>query len=55
MRNAKETECNRIELHVHDTNSARKFYEKMGAINASESEGHVYYRLYKDVLDQLEA
>lgn len=55
VRHAKQTGCNRIELHVCKTNPAQKFYEKMGAINASEKEGHVYYRLYKDVLNKIDA
>lgn len=55
MRHARQTGCNRIELHVSKTNSARQFYEKMGAINASENEGHVYYRLYRDVLNKINA
>lgn len=54
LKHAKETGCNRIEIHVSDWNTvARKFYEKMGAINVSERDGHVYYRLFKDVIDKV--
>lgn len=55
LKHCKETGCNRLELHVSDLNPARKFYEKMGAINASEKEGHVYYRLYRDVINKIDA
>ncbi|XP_031621498.1 uncharacterized protein LOC116339636 [Contarinia nasturtii] len=55
LRYAKQTGVNRIELHVCKTNPAQKFYEKMGAINAAEKEGHVYYRLYKDVINKFHA
>lgn len=54
LKHAKETGCNRIELHVHDENTAaRKFYENLGAIDVSERDGHVYYRLFKDVIDKV--
>lgn len=46
VRHAKEIDCNRIELHVNKNNPARRFYERIGAINAAEKGGHVYYRLY---------
>lgn len=54
MRHATEIGCNRIELHVNKDNPARKFYEDLGAINAAEKEGHVYYRLY-DVKNKINA
>ncbi|KAJ6647464.1 Thialysine N-epsilon-acetyltransferase [Pseudolycoriella hygida] len=54
LKHAKEKGCNRIEIHVSDWNkAARKFYERMGAINVSERDGHVYYRLFKDVIDKM--
>lgn len=56
MRHANENGCNRIELHVSDWNdSARKFYEKMGAINITGRDGFTYYRLFKDVLNKIDA
>lgn len=49
---AKENGCNRLELHVNNKSSVRKFYEKLGAINVSERDGHMYYRVYRDVISQ---
>lgn len=54
IKHAKEIDCDRIELHVNKNNPARKFYEGLGAINAAEEEGHVYYRLY-DVKNKFKA
>lgn len=53
MKHAKQTGCHRIEFHVGNTNSAQKFYKKMGAIDVSERDGHVYYRLYRDVINSV--
>lgn len=53
MRYANEIGVNRLELHVNCDSSAQQFYQKMGAINVSERDGHVYYRLYRDTLNKL--
>lgn len=54
MRYVKGIGGNRLEFHVSANNTARQFYQKMGAINVSEKEGHVYYRLFRDVLNKLD-
>lgn len=54
MKLAKQTRCNRIDFNVDKNNSAQTFYKKMGAIDVSERDGHVHYRLFKDVIDKVE-
>lgn len=55
LRHCKETGCSRLELHVADSNLAKNFYQKMGAINVTEKDGKFYYRFYKDVIDRIDA
>lgn len=54
MKHAKQTGCNRIDFNVGKTNPAQTFYKNMGAIDVSERDGHLQYRLFKDVIDQVE-
>lgn len=54
MKHARETGCNRIDFHVSVTSPARIFYEKLGAIDVSERDGHLYYRIYKDVINKVD-
>lgn len=42
---AKERNCKRLDFHVLSWNPAKAFYEKMGAVNLSETEKWQYYRL----------
>ncbi|XP_055852543.1 thialysine N-epsilon-acetyltransferase isoform X3 [Episyrphus balteatus] len=52
IRMAKEYECKRVDFHVLEWNPARKFYEKMNAINLTAQNWH-YFRLEEDALNKL--
>lgn len=51
INHAKETECNRCEFHVLNWNPARRFYEKMRAVDLTTAEGWHYYRLDREAID----
>lgn len=51
VKHAKETECGRIQFEVVEWNPARKFYEKMKAVNATEGSGYLTYMVTKDVIE----
>lgn len=52
-KNAKETNCKRLELHVLDWNPAREFYEKLGGQNLTNAEGWHYCRFDEKAIDAL--
>lgn len=42
---ARDQQCSRFDFHVLDWNPAKGFYEKLGAVNLTQSEGWEFYRL----------
>lgn len=51
LKHAKDTECNRIEFVTFKSSSVQNFYLKMGALNVTESDGYIYYRVFRDVIN----
>lgn len=51
INHAKDTQCSRIEFQVLDWNPARKFYEKMKAVDSTVHDGWHYYRINKEAFD----
>lgn len=51
LKHAKETNSNRIEFAVFNFNSMQKFLKKMGAVNTTETDEYLYYRVHKDVIN----
>lgn len=54
VKHAKETGSRRIQFEVVKWNPARKFYEKMKAINTTEDCGYLTYMVTKDVIEAAE-
>lgn len=54
VKHAKETECRRVQFEVVEWNPARKFYEKMKAINATGESGYLTYMVPREVIDAAE-
>lgn len=52
-KHAKETNCQRFDLHVLDWNPARNFYDKMGGINLTEKEGWHFTRFDRKAIETL--
>ncbi|CAD6992030.1 diamine acetyltransferase 2 [Ceratitis capitata] len=50
---AKEYNCKRMDFHVLGWNPARKFYNRMGAEDLTESEEWHFYRLHSEQLEKL--
>lgn len=50
---AKAEDCSRFDFHVLNWNPAKKFYEKLGAVNLSASEGWEFYRLNSKIMEQI--
>ncbi|XP_011196845.1 thialysine N-epsilon-acetyltransferase [Zeugodacus cucurbitae] len=50
---AKEYGCLRLDFHVLGWNPARKFYNRMGAVDMTESEEWLYYRLNAEQIEKL--
>lgn len=50
---AKEYDCKRLDFHVLGWNPARKFYNRMGAVDLTESEEWHFYRLHGGEIDKL--
>ncbi|XP_053966050.1 thialysine N-epsilon-acetyltransferase [Anastrepha ludens] len=50
---AKEYNCKRLDFHVLGWNPARKFYERMGAVDLTESEEWHFYRLHGEQIEKL--
>lgn len=50
---AKETGCLRMDFHVLEWNPARKFYEKIGAVDLTVAEDWHFYRMTSDAIDAL--
>lgn len=42
---ARDTNCARLDFHVHNWNPATRFYEKFGAINLTQKEDWQLYRV----------
>lgn len=54
VKHAKETGSRRVQFEVVKSNPARKFYEKMKAINATEDFGYLTYMVTNDVIEAAE-
>lgn len=50
---AKEYGCQRLDFHVLGWNPARKFYNRMGAVDLTESEEWHFYRLHGEKIEKL--
>ncbi|XP_039959640.1 thialysine N-epsilon-acetyltransferase [Bactrocera neohumeralis] len=50
---AKEYGCQRLDFHVLGWNPARKFYNRMGAEDLTESEEWHFYRLHREQIEKL--
>lgn len=54
-KHAVEVGCKRMDFHVLKWNPARQFYETIGAIDMSELEGWLFYRIPTQALNALSA
>ncbi|XP_017478867.1 PREDICTED: diamine acetyltransferase 2 [Rhagoletis zephyria] len=50
---AKEYNCQRLDFHVLGWNPARKFYDRMGAIDLTETEEWHFYRVNAEQIEKL--
>lgn len=48
LQHCRESGCNRLEFVVFEWNPARKFYEKLNAVNITEKNGYLCYRINVD-------
>ncbi|XP_050071167.1 thialysine N-epsilon-acetyltransferase [Anopheles maculipalpis] len=54
-KHAQDTHCSRMDFHVLNWNPATKFYQRMGAVDLTETESWHFYRVQKDAIGRLNA